>query len=86
MIIPQSFHFVGQIVQFLCSLQSVFQRTLLVLQAHLQAAYKIVNDTTMVLRKFRAALGQHRTITRDEQWFQEDGASYFHLPIILYCG
>ena len=75
MIIPQSFHFVGQIVQFLCSLQSVFQRTLLALQVHLQAAYKIVSDTTVVLKKFRAAQSQHRTITRDEQWFQEDGAT-----------
>ena len=27
----------------------------------------------MVLRKFLAALGQHRTISRDEQWFQQDG-------------
>ena len=46
MIIPQSFHFVGQIVQLLCSLQNVFQMTHLALQAHLQAAREVVNDTS----------------------------------------
>ena len=46
--------------------------TPLALQAHLQVAHKIVSDTTVVLRKFSAALGQHRTITRDEQWFQQE--------------
>ena len=49
--------------------------TPLALQAHLQAAREIVNDTTVVLKKFWAALGQCRTITRDEQWFQQDGAT-----------
>ena len=29
----------------------------------------------VVLRKFWAALGRHRGITRDEQWFQQDGAT-----------
>ena len=29
----------------------------------------------MVLRKFWAAPGRRRTITRDEQWFQQDGAT-----------
>ena len=45
MIVPQSFQFVGQIVQLLCSLQNVFQMTHLALQAHLQAAREIVIDT-----------------------------------------
>ena len=73
LVILQSFQFVGQIVWLLCSLQNVFQMTSLGVQAHLQKAGEIVNNTTMVLRKFLVALGPHRTITRDEQWFQQDG-------------
>ena len=46
---PQSFQFVGQIVQLLCSLQTIFQMTPLALQAHLQVAYKIVNNTNTFL-------------------------------------
>ena len=49
--------------------------TPLALQAHLQTVCKIVNDTTVVLRKFWAALGQRKTIAKDEQWFQQDGAT-----------
>ena len=49
MIIPQSFHFVGQIVRFVCFLQNVFQTTPLVLQAYLQEAREIVNDTKTFL-------------------------------------
>ena len=75
MIIPQSFHLAGQMGRLSCSLQNVFQMTPLVLQAHLQAAHEIVNDMTVVLRKFWAARGWRRTITRDEQWFQQDGAT-----------
>ena len=45
MIVPQSFQFVGRIVQILCSLQNVFQMTHLALQAHLQAALEIASDT-----------------------------------------
>ena len=52
MIIPRSFRFVGQIVRLLCSLQNMLQMTPLALPAHLQAARKIVSDTTVVLRKF----------------------------------
>ena len=44
------------------------------LQAHLQAAREIVSDTSVVFRKFWAALGRCRTITKDEQWFQKDGS------------
>ena len=46
----------------------------LALQAHLQAAREIVSDTSVVFRKFWAALGRCRTITKDEQWFQKDGS------------
>ena len=49
--------------------------TPLVLQAHLQAALEIVTDTTVVFRKTWVALGRRRTITREEQWFQQDGAA-----------
>jgi len=49
MIIPQSFQFVGQIVRFVCFLQNVFQTTPLVLQAYLQEAREIVNDTKTFL-------------------------------------
>ena len=45
LIIPQSFQFVGQIVRLSCFLQSVFQMIFLGLQACLQTAHKIVNDT-----------------------------------------
>ena len=38
----------------LCSLQNMFQMTPLALQACLQAACEVVNDTTVVLRKFWA--------------------------------
>ena len=69
MIIPQSFQFVGQIVRLSCSPQNVFQMT------HLQMVREIVSDTTVVHRKFWAALGRRRTITRDEQWFQQDEAT-----------
>ena len=74
MIIPQSFQFVGQIVRLLCFLQSVKNDTLGV-AGTLARAREIVNDMTMVLRKFWAALGRRRTITRDEQWFLKDGAT-----------
>ena len=49
MIIPQSYQFVGQIVWLVCSLQNVFQMIPLALQAHLQMASKIVNDTNTFL-------------------------------------
>ena len=39
----------------------------------MQEASEIVNNTTMVLRKFLVALGPRRTITSYEQWFQQDG-------------
>ena len=38
-------------------------------------AREIVSDTTVVLRKFWAALDRRRTMTRNEQWFQQDGAA-----------
>ena len=52
-----------------------YKMTPLALQAHLQMVCRIVSDTTVVLRKFWAALGQLKTITRDEQWFQQNGAT-----------
>ena len=48
-IIPQSFQSVYQMVRLLYSLQNVFQMTPLALQAHLQAAREIVNDTNAFL-------------------------------------
>ena len=57
MIMPQSVQFVGQIVRLLCSLQHVFYMIPLALQAHLQAARKIVNDTTVALGKFWGSTG-----------------------------
>jgi len=39
----------------------------------------------MVLRKFRAALGRRRGITRDVQWFQQDGP-LLASPVTLYFG
>ena len=53
----------------------MFQVTPLVSKAHVQPAREIVSDTTAVHRKFWTALGRRRTITRDEQWFQQDGAT-----------
>ena len=58
--------------------------TRLALQAHLQTAREIVIDTIVVLRKFWAALGRRRTITREEQWFQQDGATPL-TPVTLSC-
>ena len=46
---PQSFQFVGQVVQLLYSIRNMFQMTPLALQAHLQVAYKIVNNTNTFL-------------------------------------
>ena len=77
--IPKSFKFLGQILHVL------FQMTPLALQAHLQAACEIVSDTTVVLRTFRAALGLRRTVTRDEQCFQQDGAAPHTSRNTLLC-
>ena len=72
-------------IRLLCSLQNVFQMTSLALQANLQAAREIVNDTSMVFRKFWAALGRCRTITKNGQWFQKDGSiSHISSSILLW--
>ena len=98
MIIPQSFQFASRIVRLLCFLQSVqndplgvqndplgVQNDPLGVAGTLARAREIVNDMTVVLRKFWAALGRRRTISEMNDGVGKMGPP-LTLPLTLYCG
>ena len=84
MIIPQRFQFASRTVRLLCFLQSV-ENDPLGVAGTLARAREIVNDMTVVLRKFWAALGRRRTITEMNDGVGKMGPP-LTLPLTLYRG